>query len=210
MNEIKLKGIIRDIKASHSIGDIEYDKANLVVSRDNGTEDVLNLRFKKFSNTYSEDQLVELTGNVRSYSRQLPDGKNKVDIYVFTYFDKPEWDVHQYVDEYNDKLPNNELTVDGRICKIDELRTLANGKKNIHFILANNLTIGDTGQKLNSYLPCIAWGKVAADIAKLSVNSRVTISGKLQSREYRKKISDDEFEIRVAHEVFVKSFIVDD
>ena len=210
MNEIKLRGLIRDIKPSHSIGDIEYDKANLIVSRDDGTEDVINLRFKKFSNSYKEDQEVELVGNVRSYSRQLDNGKNKVDIYVFTYFDKPSWDVPQYFEEYHDKLPNNELVVDGRICKIDELRTLSNGKKNVHFIIANNLVIGDGNQKLNSYLPCIAWGKAAADIAKLSVNSKITIYGKLQSREYHKKISDEEFEIRVAHEVFVKSFTTDD
>ena len=51
MNEIKLRGLVRDIKPSHSIGDIEYNKANLIVSRDDGTEDVINLRFKKFSNS---------------------------------------------------------------------------------------------------------------------------------------------------------------
>lgn len=195
MNEIKLKGFIRDIKSSHSINDIDYDKANLVVQRDAGIEDILNLRFKRFSNTYREGQEIELVGNVRSYSKHLSDGKNKVEIYVFTYFDKPE--------DFED---TNELILDGRICKIDSIRTVSNGKSNIHFILANNLDIEDSNKKLNSYLPCIAWGTLAKQISLLNVNDKIKITGRLQSREYKKYISEDEYEIRIAHEIYVKSF----
>lgn len=193
MNEIKLCGTIRNIEYSHSIGDIDYDKANLIVQRENGIDDIVSLRFKKFSNTYKDGDTVSLTGNVRSYSKQLSDGKNKVDIYVFTYFDSPEEDD-----------VTNSFVIDGRICKIEGVRILPNGKKNIHFIVANNLVAGD-GKKLNSYLPCIAWGKTAQEISNMRVNDIVQISGKLQSREYKKYISDDDFEIRIAHELYVDS-----
>lgn len=193
MNEIKLCGTIRNIEYSHSIGDIDYDKANLIVQRENGIDDIVSLRFKKFSNTYKDGDTVSLTGNVRSYSKQLSDGKNKVDIYVFTYFDSPEEDD-----------VTNSFVIDGRICKIEGVRILPNGKKNIHFIVANNLVTGD-GKKLNSYLPCIAWGKTAQEISNMRVNDIVQISGKLQSREYKKYISDDDFEIRIAHELYVDS-----
>lgn len=193
MNEIKLCGTIRNIEYSHSIGDIDYDKANLIVQRENGIDDIVSLRFKKFSNTYKDGDTVSLTGNVRSYSKQLLDGKNKVDIYVFTYFDSPEEDD-----------VTNSFVIDGRICKIEGVRILPNGKKNIHFIVANNLVTGD-GKKLNSYLPCIAWGKTAQEISNMRVNDIVQISGKLQSREYKKYISDDDFEIRIAHELYVDS-----
>lgn len=193
MNEIKLCGTIRNIEYSHSIGDIDYDKANLIVQRENGIDDIVSLRFKKFSNTYKDGDTVSLTGNVRSYSKQLLDGKNKVDIYVFTYFDSPEEDD-----------VTNSFVIDGRICKIEGVRILPNGKKNIHFIVANNLVTGD-GKKLNSYLPCIAWGKTAQEISNMHVNDIVQISGKLQSREYKKYISDDDFEIRIAHELYVDS-----
>ena len=193
MNEIKLCGTIRNIEYSHSIGDIDYDKANLIVQRENGIDDIVSLRFKKFSNTYKDGDTVSLTGNVRSYSKQLLDGKNKVDIYVFTYFDSPEEDD-----------VTNSFVIDGRICKIEGVRILPNGKKNIHFIVANNLVTGD-GKKLNSYLPCIAWGKTAQEISNMRVNDIVQISGKLQSREYKKYISDDDFEIRIAHELYVES-----
>ena len=66
-NKIKLRGIVQNIRYSHNVGDIEYNKADLVVSRDN-REDVLSLRFKKFSNHYTEGQEIELVGNIRSYS----------------------------------------------------------------------------------------------------------------------------------------------
>ena len=193
MNSIKLKGILRDIEHSHTIGDIEYDKADLIVQRENGVDDIISLRFKKFSNTYKDGDTISLVGNVRSYSKQLQDGKNKVDIYVFTYFDSPEEDD-----------VTNSFVIDGRICKIEGVRILPNGKKNIHFIVANNLVTGD-GKKLNSYLPCIAWGKTAQEISNMRVNDIVQISGKLQSREYKKYISDDDFEIRIAHELYVDS-----
>ena len=131
MNKIILKGIIRNIQYSHNIGDIEYNKADLIVSRD-GREDILSLRFKKFSNHYTEGQEIELVGNIRSYSQKLDDGKNKITLYVFTYFDIPE------VNE-NDEEIINEFNIDGRICKMEELRTTVGGKHNIHFILANNI-----------------------------------------------------------------------
>lgn len=195
MNEIRLKGYLRDIKHSHNISDIEYDKANLIVPRENGIEDVINLRFKKFANFYKENQEIELIGNVRSYSQKVCDGKNKVDIYVFTYFDTPE----------NELTVNNDFVADGRICKLDKPRTIKSGKNNIHFILANNLEFGNNGQKLNSYLPCIAWGKLVKQIKDMNVNDKVRIHGKLQSREYKKYYSENEFDIKVAHEVYVDS-----
>ena len=195
MNEIKLKGFIRDIKPSHVINGIEYDKANLIVPRENGVEDVINIRFKKFSNFYRENQEIDLIGNVRSYSQQMDNGKNKVDIYVFTYFDRPD----------NEPTNNNEFEADGRICKLDDIRVLKNGKSNVHFILANNLEFGDNGQKLNSYLPCIAWGKLAKQIRNMKVNDKIKIRGKLQSREYKKFYAENEFDIKVAHEVYVDS-----
>ena len=50
MNTIILSGIIKNIQFSHKIDDIEYYKANLLVTRENGKEDLINLKFKKFSN----------------------------------------------------------------------------------------------------------------------------------------------------------------
>ena len=201
MNNIRLKGIIKNIQPSHTIHGIEFDKANLIVTRDNGKEDTLNIRFKKYSNQYSDDQEVSLSGNVRSYSTRLEDGKNKVDLYVFTYFDLPELNE-------NDQEEHNRLDIDGRICKIEEPRKTKDGKTNIHFILANNLIVSDGSKRLNSYIPCIAWGNEATKLAELSVNTKIKAVGELHSREYKKMLPDGTFEFRVAHECVIKSFEV--
>jgi hypothetical protein len=202
MNDVYLKGLIKNIQPSHSIEDVEYNKADFIVKRQDGKEDILNLRFKKYSLPYKEDQEIELVGNIRSYSKKVGD-KNKIDIYVFTYFDKPE--IIENVDNGQTDVKNNVVTIDGRICKIDGLRKTQAGKRNIHFILANNLCLKDTDKKLNSYIPCVAWGKLAKEISELSVNDKVKLIGELHSREYKKKLSEDDFEIRVAHEFVVNS-----
>lgn len=193
MNRIRLKGVIRDIEYSHTIGDVDYDKANIIVTRKDGKEDILSLRFKKFSNPYQNNQICSLVGNVRSYSKKISENKNKVELYVFTYFDIP--DLNE-----NDQEVINEFELDGRICKIDELRTTRDGKQNIHFILANNLIFDNNNQKLNSYIPIIAWGPIAKMVSELNVNDRINVIGELHSREYRKTFEDGSYEIRVAHE----------
>lgn len=195
-NKIVLKGIIKNIQPSHTINDIEYDKANLIVKRDTGKEDILDLKFKRFSNVYKDDQEIELVGNIRSYSRQLSDGKNKVDIYVFTYFDRPD-DL--------DKEVVNAFELSGRICKIEELRQTTTGKHNIHFILANNIKTEVKAQKLNNYLPCVAWGKLAKETSKFSVNDAVRITGEFHSREYKKTLENGEVEFKIAHELLISS-----
>lgn len=196
MNNITLKGYIKDIEPSHTIEGVEFNKAHLIVKRDNGKEDILNIKFKKFTNRYQENDLIFLKGNIRSYSYKVQGDKNKVNIYVFTYFDVPEEDI------------NNRADIDGRICKIDPIRKTKAGKQNIHFIVANNIVSENSDKRLNSYVPCIAWGKLAKEISNLSVNTKIKLNGELHSREHRRTLDDGNYEICVAHELFVTSYEV--
>lgn len=196
MNKVTLQGIIKDIEPSHTIDNILYNKARLIVQRSNGREDVLNLKFKKFSNPYKENDTISLTGNIRSYSYKVDSTKNKVNIYVFTYFDAPEIE------------SSNQVELDGRICKMNELRTTKQGKHNVHFIVANNIVSEDSTKRLNSYIPCIAWGKLAHELSNLPVNTQLAIKGELHSREHKKKSVSGDIELCVAHEVYVESYEV--
>ena len=198
MNEITLRGVIKDIEPSHSIEDINFSKAKMIVKRSNGAEDAINLRFKTYSNKYKDNDVVVLKGNVRSYSYRVSEDKNKVIIYVFTYFDAPDDDVET----------TNEVIIDGRICKINALRNNKNGKQNVHFILANNLLSNDGSKRLNSYIPCIAWNKLAKELSQLPVNTRLNIRGELHSREHKKLLDNGDMEIRVAHELLVLDYEV--
>lgn len=201
MNSIILSGVLKDIQHSHEIDGINFDKARLITKRENGHEDVINLRFKSFSNRYKENDEITLLGNVRSYSYRVSEDKNKVLIYVFTYFDEPQVETIQ---------SNNSVEIDGRICNINELRTNKNGKHNVHFIVANNLVSADKSKRLNSYIPCIAWGNLAKEISKLSVNTKISLKGELHSREHKKVHPDGEVEFRVAHELLVMDYKVVD
>ncbi len=194
MNKIKLTGIIKNIQYSHNIKDIEYNKANLIIKRDN-KEDIITLKFKKFSNPYNENDLISIEGNIRTFSTSL-NGKNTVEVYVFTYFDSIDADII------------NECLVQGRICKKSAIRTTKNGKHIIDFIIANNIEAD--GKLLNIYIPCVAWGKTAKELDKLEVGTLLNVEGRLQSREYKKMISDYDFEIRMCHELNVINFNIEE
>ena len=190
MNFIYLKGIIKNIKYSHTIGDTVFNRADLIVKRDDGREDLIILKFKEFTLSTKEDCEIELIGNVRSFSQKM-DGKNRVEIYVFSYFDRIE-------ENYEN---DNVVILEGKICKKDTIRKTSNGKHYIHYIVANNI-ITEDNQKINSYIPCVAWGKLAKEIeSNYGVGDDIHIEGQLQSREYKKRLSDNDIEIRMAHEL---------
>lgn len=192
MNFIYLKGIVRNIRYSHTIDDIVFNRADLIVKRPDGREDLIIVKFKEFSLSAKEDSEVELIGNIRSFSQKVGN-KNKVEIYVFSYFDTIE-------EVYTE---SNIAKIKGKICKKDTIRKTYSGKHYIHFIVANNI-ITEDGQKLNSYIPCVAWGKLAKDIDnEYNVGDDVCINGSLRSREYKKKLSDNDIELRIAHELSV-------
>lgn len=187
MNQITLQGIIKDIKFSHYVKDIEYYKANLLVKKDNDKEDIIPLKFKRFCCLYQDGDLINLTGNIRTFSTK-DENKSHVDVYVFTYFDLPE----------EEKI--NVIQLDGNICKKGELRKTKNGLDVIDFIVANNLISNE--QIFNTYIPIVAWGKQAKEINKMNVGDNINIEGHFSSRTYKKKINDT-FEYRMAYEVNV-------
>ena len=55
----------------------------------------------------------------------------------------------------------------------------------------------------SDYIPCICWGRNARYVSSFAVGSRCLVWGRIQSREYMKKISEDISEKRIAYEVSV-------
>lgn len=184
MNEIVLSGVINQIEYSHTIGNDNYDKAILNVD-----ENKIPLRFKDYTCPYDDGDIVNIKANIRSYSYRMDNGKNKVNIYCFTYFDKPE------------EMMGNKVFLDGRICKVDRVRKMRDGSSQLHFTLANNIISRNKTQKLNNYIPCILKNELIID--DLNVNDIVKIEGKLQSRDYIKIVNGVE-EQHTAYEVVVE------
>ena len=192
MNKIIVSGTLKNIKDSHTIGDIEYSKANIIIPREDGKEDTIDIKFKKYTLKAKEGDQISFVGNLRTYSQKLED-RNKVSLYVYTYFDLPE-------EEFTEGFTNY-VELDGFICKKSNLRKTSQGKDVIDFIIANNL---ETNNKmLNCYIPSVAWGKLAKEIDSKNIGDYITIKGRLQSREYKKYISENDYEIRIAHELSI-------
>ena len=197
MNQITLRGLIKNIEYSHEVNGIQYNKADLIVQNLKGTEDLIDLKFKNMKNIPNNNQFISLNGTIRSFSEQLANNKNKVSIYVFTYFDKPLV-----------QLSQNAVTIDGRICKIDNIKTFNSGKQCVHAILANNLFVADNSIKINNYIPIVFWGNLASIATELKINDKLLISGYLHSRTYTKINKEGNLEIKTAHEVIVENYAI--
>ena len=121
---------------------------------------------------------------------------------MIRYFDLPSTDIENFADI------TNEVILDGRICKIDSLRITQNGKANLHFVIANNIISSDGSQKLNNYIPCVVWGRLAYKLQDLAISTKVQVRGELHSRTYKKTLGNGELDIRTAHELVIQDLEV--
>lgn len=92
----------------------------------------------------------------------------------------------------------NLISLDGYICKKPVYRKTPLGREIADILLAVNRPYGKS-----DYIPCIAWGRNARFAENLKAGKRLRIEGRIQSREYQKRISDDECEARTAYEVSI-------
>lgn len=140
-------------------------------------------------------RLVETSGQFRSYNRH--EGlKNKLVLSVFV----REW---EFVDENPEAGKTNQIYLDGFICKAPIYRKTPLGREIADLLIAVNRPYGKS-----DYIPCIAWGRNARFAEGMEVGTRLQIEGRIQSREYQKQISDDEYETRTAYEVSVSKLTV--
>ncbi|HQI17600.1 MAG TPA: single-stranded DNA-binding protein [Bacillota bacterium] len=135
--------------------------------------------------------LVE--GQLRSYNK-YHEGNNKL---ILTVFARNLKSMDQDV-----KNPN-QIYLDGYICKKPVYRTTPFGREITDMLLAVNRPYNKS-----DYIPCIAWGRNARYSENLKVGDRIRIWGRIQSRDYQKKISEDEVITRTAYEVSISKMEV--
>ena len=92
----------------------------------------------------------------------------------------------------------NFIHLNGYICKPTVYRTTPFGREITDIILAVNRAYGKS-----DYIPCILWGRNAKFASYLNIGDNVDITGRIQSREYQKKLSDDEIITKTAYEISV-------
>lgn len=135
--------------------------------------------------------LVE--GQLRSYNK-YQEGNNKL---ILTVFARNLKTAEQEV-----KNPN-QIYLDGYICKKPIYRTTPFGREITDMLLAVNRPYNKS-----DYIPCIAWGRNARYSENLKVGDRIKVWGRIQSRNYQKKISEEEIVTRTAYEVSISKMEV--
>ena len=105
--------------------------------------------------------------------------------------------VREILDEIPGKNPNR-ILLSGYICKPPVYRTTPFNRE-----IADILVAVNRAYNKSDYIPCIAWGRNARFVKNLSVGDKVAISGRIQSREYQKRLSETDVRTMTAYEVSV-------
>ena len=135
-------------------------------------------------------ELICVNGQFRSYNRH-EERKNRLVLSVFAR-------EIEFVDEISENIKTNQIFLDGFVCKAPVYRKTPLGREIADLLLAVNRPYGKS-----DYIPCICWGRNARFASTFQVGDRCMIWGRIQSREYMKKITEEELEKRIAYEVSV-------
>ena len=193
-NKVSVIGeVVSEFTFSHEVFGEGFYLVSLAVSRLSDQVDVIPLMVSERLLDVKQDyrgQTVEAIGQFRSYN--CHEGvKNRLVLCVFVrelYF----------LEEFTDCTKTHQIYLDGYICKEAIYRKPPLGRQIADLLLAVNRPYGKS-----DYIPCIAWGRNARYASGFAVGSRVRVWGRVQSREYTKKLSETQCEKRVAYEVSV-------
>ena len=191
-NKIVLRGQAAGEPAlSHRNHGVDYYVAPLRVPRLSGVDDVLNIvTANPDPALWAAGQWVSVQGEVRSYNNRSGQG-SKLVITVLARSAQPDT-----VEE-----GENRLVLSGALCRKPVVRRTPLGREICDILLAVNRPYGRA-----DYLPCIAWGSLAAHCGELDVGNRLRLEGRLQSRQYHKLI-DGEQVARTAFEISVMNLL---
>ena len=188
--------IVSEFTFSHEVFGEGFYIANVSVNRLSDMVDVIPLMISERLIDVTKDyrgMKIEVAGQFRSYDRH-EGTKNKLVLSIFVR-------ELRFIEE--DEMPeeqskSNQIFLDGFVCKPPIYRKTPLGREIADVLVAVNRPYGKS-----DYIPCIAWGRNARFAGGLEVGSHLQVSGRVQSREYTKKIGEDEVERRVAYEVSV-------
>ena len=193
-NKVSVIGeIISGFTFSHEVFGEGFYLVNVAVSRLSEQADIIPLMISERLLDVKEDYIgctVEAIGQFRSYNRH--EGiKNRLVLSVFVR------EIH-FMEKFTDYTKTNQIFLDGFICKPPVYRKTPLGREIADVLLAVNRPYGKS-----DYIPCICWGRNARYASAFMVGGHVLLWGRIQSREYMKRISETESEKRVAYEVSV-------
>lgn len=191
-NVVNLKGELEDeLEFSHEIFGEKFYSTKIKINRLSNSNDVLPMTISERllqEIDFEKDKIVSVVGQLRSYNKNI-DNKNKLVLTVFAREIK--------VVDGEAKDPNN-IFLDGYICKDPIYRKTPLGREIADLLVAINRPYNKS-----DYIPSIVWGRNAKFAKNLKVGDRIQMWGRVQSRDYEKKLENGEIEKRVAYEVSI-------
>ena len=191
-NQVVIAGeVVKDFEFSHDVFGEGFYILEVAVNRLSNSFDVIPLMISERLIDVKQSyvgRFIEVFGQFRSYNRH-EENKNKLVLSVFV----REVNLLESADEI--QRPNS-IFLDGYICKEPVYRKTPLGREIADLLLAVNRPYGKS-----DYIPTIAWGRNAIRTSEFNIGTRVKVSGRLQSREYNKKIDDEKYEERTAYEL---------
>ena len=193
-NQVSIMGKIdTGFTFSHQVFGEGFYTMEILVRRLSDSEDRIPVMVSERLLDVTQDyrgRTVEAIGQFRSYN--CHEGvKNRLVLSVFVR-------ELNFLEEFTDCTKTNQIYLDGYICKEAIYRKTPLGREIADILLAVNRPYGKS-----DYIPCIAWGRNARYASGFAVGARVKVWGRVQSREYTKKLNETECEKRVAYEVSV-------
>lgn len=193
-NQVTIMGeIASPFYFSHEVYGEGFYMVDVQVKRLSNSEDRIPLMVSERLIDVSQDYIGEfimVSGQFRSYNRH-DEQKNRLVLSVFVR-------EVEFIEEELDGAKTNNIFLDGYICKLPVYRKTPLGREIADLLLAVNRPYGKS-----DYIPCICWGRNARFASTFEVGEHVQVIGRIQSREYIKKLSETETEKRIAYEVSV-------
>jgi len=193
-NQATLSGkIVSPFRFSHEVFGEGFYLFDLSVGRLSDSSDTIPIMASERLLNIHEDQIgkfAEINGQFRSYNYHT-ENRNRLLLSVFAR------EITLSDDETAITKPNS-IFLDGYVCKKPIYRKTPLGREIADLLLAVNRPYGKS-----DYIPCICWGRNARFADSFAIGGHVQIWGRIQSREYQKKLSETEIEKRIAYEVSV-------
>lgn len=193
-NKVNIVGkISTKFSFDHELFGEKFFRFNVETDRFSGTVDTVPCLISERMIDVQKDltgTVVTIEGSIRTYNKYLPDRRSKLILNVFV----------KEIEEFTSctEYTVNDVVLDGYLCKEPIYRKTPNNREIADVLLAVNRPYTKS-----DYIPCITWGRNARYISHLPVGTRIVVKGRLQSREYFKKISEEETVVKTAYEVSI-------
>lgn len=190
-NSVFLQGRVGSaIEYSHDLYGERFYEFKLNVPRLSEHLDVIPITVAEgLISDLKENDYISVSGQFRSFNR--PDGeRSRLILSVFA---------REIKEPIADVNPNTAELI-GYICKPPIYRTTPFNREICDVLLAVNRAYAKS-----DYIPCIAWGKNARLIKNAPVGQKLDVTGRIQSRQYTKRLENGDTELRTAYEFSIGS-----